>query len=96
MMRARGHDHKSYTLYHIKFYCSKATLRRRGERSVLLKRLYYQTDKGNIHQATFIFQKIFTFVYFCKRLHIDSYHQSLHFFFKMKRFRQVDHLGILC
>lgn len=32
MIRVRGHDHKSYTLYHIKFYCSKATLRGRLER----------------------------------------------------------------
>jgi len=61
MMRDRGHDHKSYTLYHIKFYCSKATLRRCGKRSVLLKRLYDQIDKRNIHQVTFYFSENFYF-----------------------------------
>lgn len=79
-MRDRGHDHKSYTLYHIKFYCSKATLRRLEKVAILAITLKTRKYENDLYQKLIIYQKIFSFKCFRKRLHIDSYQSFTHFF----------------
>lgn len=61
MIRVRGHDHKSYTLYHIKFYCSKATLHRRSKSPFLSKHHSDPTDKENSHADHLLFSENFYF-----------------------------------